>query len=71
MIVPCQPTIDLHSTMFKFTQGYNLLSNESLPKNVRKPNTYGVEPDDGTVCLIVFSMLLSEYNPIGELNCLC
>lgn len=42
-----------------------------INQNLTKTNTYGVEPDDGTVCLIVFSMLLSEYNPIGELNCLC
>lgn len=32
-------------------------------------STYGVA--DGTVWRIVFSMLLSEYRPIGELNCLC
>lgn len=36
---------------------------------IEQPNTYGVA--DGTVWRIVFSMLLSEYRPIGELNCLC
>lgn len=48
------------------------MENEIFMK--KNANTYGVEPeepDTGTVCLIVFSMLLSEYNPIGELNCLC
>lgn len=38
---------------------------------LHKTNTYGTACGWGAAALTVVSMLLSEYNPIGELNCLC